>query len=583
MRILLRLSLTWSWGLNLVLWLAVLASPSRADLVGYWNFDGNVLDHSGSGNDGDLVGGSYVNDVPPVLGAGQALSFEDMLEHVFIAADPSLDSNVFTLSMFINDRGQFSGINRFTSRESDTLETGIDQVFGSQSISYYSPLTGWQTTTEIPELDTWHHVAFTSSGSEMTVYKDGEPVFGPVPFLAAPTGYMHIGNRWNDIEGFDGLMDDVALWNVALDAAGIAQLAAGTRTPLTVKEPEPPVPPVVITIASSVDSWQLSTETIDGGDPAEWDPSADPPPPDASTFTLDPLPTEPGVIGHIHNAAGALGVAGLTADSNVHYYRTTFDLNHIDSISAEILLAIDNGAQVYLNGELLATETSFLVENWGMPLPGISIAEDGALSVVKFDSSADKFTNWRVGENEIVLAVRNPNSENDPAGGFAFRMNLTLPDSGLTGDFNHDSVLDVGDIDLLTAESSSGNHNPAFNLNDDDLVDSTDVEIWAHELANIWMGDANVDGEFNSADFVSVFVIGKYEQNEAAVWSEGDWNGDGRFNSSDFVVAFVDGGYEQGPRPAVAAVPEPGGWVLLLMAVAGLIMRERPVRSRLRQ
>ena len=51
--------------------------------------------------------------------------------------------------------------------------------------------------------------------------------------------------------------------------------------------------------------------------------------------------------------------------------------------------------------------------------------------------------------------------------------------------------------------------------------------------------------------------------NEAG-WAEGDWNGDGFFTSDDFVTAFQDGGYEQGPRTDVAAVPEPGGVVLLL-------------------
>ena len=31
----------------------------HADLVGYWNFDGNVVDQSGTGNDGELVDATY--------------------------------------------------------------------------------------------------------------------------------------------------------------------------------------------------------------------------------------------------------------------------------------------------------------------------------------------------------------------------------------------------------------------------------------------------------------------------------------------------------------------------------------------
>jgi hypothetical protein len=35
-------------------------------------------------------------------------------------------------------------------------------------------------------------------------------------------------------------------------------------------------------------------------------------------------------------------------------------------------------------------------------------------------------------------------------------------------------------------------------------------------------------------------------------------------------VALADGGYELGPRPAVAAVPEPAGWALALIGLLGL-------------
>ena len=84
------------------------------------------------------------------------------------------------------------------------------------------------------------------------------------------------------------------------------------------------------------------------------------------------------------------------------------------------------------------------------------------------------------------------------------------------------------------------------------------------------MGDANLDGEFNSGDFVDVFQSGKFETGELARWSEGDWNADERFDSGDFVVAFQDGGYEMGVRAAVAAVPEPSSWMLLALALLGV-------------
>ena len=115
----------------------------------------------------------------------------------------------------------------------------------------------------------------------------------------------------------------------------------------------------------------------------------------------------------------------------------------------------------------------------------------------------------------------------------------------------------------------------AYDLNDDDLVNFADRQVWVNDLKNTWIGDANLNGEFNSGDMVQVFSRGKYEKPETAGWEDGDWNGDTVFGSSDMVAAFVGGGYEKGlkhgPNPAVSAVPEPSSLVLALIGAMGLV------------
>jgi hypothetical protein len=139
---------------------------------------------------------------------------------------------------------------------------------------------------------------------------------------------------------------------------------------------------------------------------------------------------------------------------------------------------------------------------------------------------------------------------------------------GLTGDFDSSGALDTPDIDDLTGQVAGGTNPAAYDLNGDALVTSADINVWVKDLLNSWIGDANLDGQFNSADLVSVLASGSYEANVDSVWSTGDFNGDRRTDSSDLVAALADGGYEAGPRAATAAVPEPAASVLLALGAA---------------
>lgn len=143
---------------------------------------------------------------------------------------------------------------------------------------------------------------------------------------------------------------------------------------------------------------------------------------------------------------------------------------------------------------------------------------------------------------------------------------------GSVGDFNNDGTLDVADLDLLLAEVRATSPDLLFDVTEDQLVDFADVEFYVSDetLLNTYVGDANLDGQFNSSDFVTVFTAGEYEDAILlnSTWATGDWNGDGEFNSSDFVSAFSSGGYEQGVRASTSAVPEPNSILLLLIGLA---------------
>lgn len=138
------------------------------------------------------------------------------------------------------------------------------------------------------------------------------------------------------------------------------------------------------------------------------------------------------------------------------------------------------------------------------------------------------------------------------------------------GDLNGNGSLGAEDIDLLSQKIREGVRPGQFDLNGDRVLDLADRDYWVNDLAGTYLGDANLDGEFDSTDFVIVFQGGLFETDSAAGWDQGDWDGDGLFNSSDFVAAFQDGGYETGPR-AVSVVPEPSTAGMFLLAMGSLL------------
>lgn len=145
-------------------------------------------------------------------------------------------------------------------------------------------------------------------------------------------------------------------------------------------------------------------------------------------------------------------------------------------------------------------------------------------------------------------------------------------DPDLPGDFDADKDVDIDDVNALLRAIDAGTNDALFDLTDDQIVDSNDLETWVNDVKNTWFGDANLDGEFSTTDLVVALRAGEYEDGIAgnSTWEEGDWNGDLDFESGDLVVALSAGGFEVGPKAAAAAVPEPTSIGLSWLALLGL-------------
>jgi hypothetical protein len=200
---------------------------------------------------------------------------------------------------------------------------------------------------------------------------------------------------------------------------------------------------------------------------------------------------------------------------------------------------------LYLNGELLIED-----------FPGENDAQAEDFAVGRTCSEGDARP-W-CGPGEFFFG------QLDDVAIFDFALDESQIEAVMNGDFSEFLVTD-----------------PLAPLDDGTLTDPAERANYVHDVLNTWVGDANLDGEFNSGDLVDVFTTGEYEDETTgnSSWRTGDWNGDGDFGSGDFVVAFTDGGYEQGPRMAANAVPEPTSLAMIIIGLIGIAIRRRCVIS----
>jgi hypothetical protein len=196
------------------------------------------------------------------------------------------------------------------------------------------------------------------------------------------------------------------------------------------------------------------------------------------------------------------------------------------------------------------------------------LSEQGASMLVRFDAESGEYLGELVAPGSGGLLTP-----------YDFTFTPRIPGPPVPGDFNGNRLLDLTDIDRLSARVRTGGDINRYDLTGDSQLNQDDRRVWIRDLKKTYVGDANLDSEFNSGDLVMVLAAGEYEDalEHNSGWATGDWDGDGDFTTSDFVTALADGGYEQGPRLAVSTVPEPASFAMLMVGLIGVAIRRRSV------
>ncbi len=281
-------------------------------------------------------------------------------------------------------------------------------------------------------------------------------------------------------------------------------------------------------------------------------------------------------------ASGSRGVVGVT---EVEEQKGEVHLIDLDSLETRRVLKASDGATADEFGSVVATDGEVV-------LVGAASHDQGRGAVYVFDwltglqiaklKSPANMAQEGFGDDGLAIAqgravIGAGNGGNgDLAAGLTYVFNVSFKD---LADVNDDGQADTQDINLLHQAIRSSSSDLSFDVNHDGFVNATDRTVWVEALNHTFYGDANLDGQFNTSDFVQVFQRGEYEDALAnnSGWDEGDWDGDGEFGSGDLVFAFQAGGFEAGAR-AAAPVPEPLGTLPAL--VIGLMTVGRFWRTR---
>jgi hypothetical protein len=202
-------------------------SSPVAGLVGAYSFDAgagiSAADTSGRGNNGTISGATW----NPAGRFGSALSFDAANELVTIPDSDSLDLTTgMTIEAWVNPSALGSTWRTVVLKEqpgnlSYALYAGTDSGLPSGHVFIGSDLDT-RGPTVLP-LNTWTHLATTFDGANLRLYVDGtqvsiRPISGSIVTSA---GALRLGGNTVWAEWFDGLIDEVRIYDRALSAVEI--------------------------------------------------------------------------------------------------------------------------------------------------------------------------------------------------------------------------------------------------------------------------------------------------------------------------------------------------------------------------
>ena len=205
-------------------------------LLGYWPFDDEAAQTADLSPNGYV--GTVNGDAAYVAGKlGSAIEFDGVDDSVTTEVSLLNDQRVYTIAGWVKADGEQPGRTGLFG-QNDLVEFGVNGF----AVSAWTLAEGTLAGGDLIDGE-WVHVAHVSGETDRILYINGvEAISGN----AAPDDRGQADFNFNiggggiwDGEGnwFKGLIDDVAVFSVALEPNEVAALADGSETPLSLRQP----------------------------------------------------------------------------------------------------------------------------------------------------------------------------------------------------------------------------------------------------------------------------------------------------------------------------------------------------------
>ena len=428
---------------------AVPLASVHAALLAHWPLDTDATDATGNGHDGAVVGGTVTFGQPGANAAtGDAAAFPDN-GHIDVPYAAALNpgtqgvdgSGSFTIALWANSSSNGGFNSPFTAREDNGASVNGPIIYNNNggNWSYWAgnngPSGAWNAINgpAVP-VNTWQHVAVTYDSATLTrkMFIDGAEVL-TANIGVSPNALrdIHIGSGQDDGLNFywNGLIDDVGLWDVALGQVEIESvmnngIGGGVADPNL----------------STRGSYNLTFDGIDGtfnipidniGETQDLNITGTPAigGADASNFRVVtvPGPIGPGTSANLECSFDPLGAAGL--------FEATFDIVSDDPLEPNKVVTVRMTFRDPFVSGPAAIDFGTLVSGAGAQVMQVTIENPG---ISQLDISGISLTGPDAGNFSL-------GAFSSIAGGGMLEVDLTFNPNGQNGSFAADLVIESND------------------------------------------------------------------------------------------------------------------------------------------